>query len=176
MKNLSDFITASVEAAGSLEPMNTLTELLEKMIMQGDLLIEILPETDEDETLLYASKELTIYSINLTPGLLYPPHSHGMPVIIGFYQGCETNLLYVEQSNGKLLQTGRIDFEAPCVGQLETDAIHSITNYGQSTSRAIHYYLGDLLSQPRRLWNLDSNESMKFDSLKYFKFAKPNPA
>lgn len=175
MRNLSDFITASIEAAGSLEPMKSLTELLEKTIKQGDYLTEILPKTDEDETLLYASKELTIYSINLTPGLRYPPHSHGMPVIIGFYEGCETNLLYVEQENGELLQTGRIDFEAPCVGQLETDAIHAITNYGQSTSRAIHYYLGDLLNEPRRLWNPDSNESMQFDEAKYFEYAKPNP-
>ena len=176
MKNLSDFIAASLEAAGTSEPINNLTELLEKTIKQGDWLTEVLPETDEDETLLYASKELTIYSINLTPGLRYPPHSHEMPVIIGFYQGCETNLFYEEQSNGELSQSGRIDFEAPCVGQLETDTIHSITNYGQSVSRAIHYYLGDLLNQSRRLWNPDSNECMKFNNTKYFEYAKPNPA
>jgi len=176
MKKLSDFIAASAEAASSLKPMDNLTELLEKALKQADWLTEILPETDEDETLLYASKELTIYSINLTPGLRYPPHSHGMPVIIGFYQGCETNLLYEEQSNGELFETERIDFEAPCVGQLDTDAIHAITNYGQSTSRAIHYYLGDLLKQPRRLWNSDLNESMQFDNEKYYEYAKPNPA
>ena len=176
MKNLSDFIAVSLEAAGSLKPMTNLTKLLEKTVKQGDWLTEILPETDEDETLLYSSKELTIYSINLTPGLRYPPHSHEMPVIIGFYQGCETNLLYEERSNGELFQSGRIDFEAPCVGQLETDVIHSITNYGQSSSRAIHYYLGDLLNQPRRLWNPDSNVSMKFDNSKYFEYAKPNLA
>ena len=69
MKNLYDFITASLEAARSLQPMDDLTELLEKTIKQVDWLTEILPETDEDETLLHASNELTIYSIDLTPGL-----------------------------------------------------------------------------------------------------------
>ncbi len=176
MKNLNDFIAESLDAARSSQPINDLTELLEKTIKQADWLTEILPETDEDEILLHASNELTVYSIKLTPGIQFPPHSHGMPVVIGFYEGCETNLIYEERPNGDLCQSERIDFEAPCVGQLETDVIHSITNYGQSTSRAIHYYLGDLINQPRSLWNPDSKESMPFDNSKYFEYAKPNPA
>ena len=174
MKNLNDFIAESLDAARSPQPINDLTELLYKSIKRVDWLTEILPETDEDETLLHASNELTIYAIKLTPGLRFPPHSHGMPVVIGFYEGCETNLIYEELPNGDLHQSGRIDFEAPCVGDLKTDVIHSITNYGQSTSRAIHYYLGDLINQPRSLWNPDSNEVTPFDNSKYFEYAKSN--
>jgi len=174
MESLDDFINASLVAAHSSKPIKALTELLEKTVSKPDWFAEILPATDDDEILLHASNELTIYSIKLTPGLQFPPHSHEMPVVIGFYEGCETNLIYKKQPNGELLQTERIDFQAPCVGQLDNDVIHSITNYGQATSRAIHYYLGDLLNQPRSLWNPESNESMLFDNSKYFEYAKPN--
>ena len=174
MNSLDDFITASVTAASSPQPINALTTLLESVITQAAWFAEILPETNDDEILLHASKQLTIYSIKLEPGLQFPPHSHEMPVVIGFYEGCETNLIYKRQPNGELIQSERIDFEAPCVGHLETDVIHAITNFGQTTSRAIHYYLGDLINQPRDLWNPDSNESMPFDNSKYFEYAKPN--
>jgi len=176
MKNLDDFIAASLVAARSSQPINDLTGLLEKTIKKLDWLTEIIPENDEDEILLHASNELTIYSIKLSPGLQFPPHSHEMPVVIGFYEGCETNLIYEKQPNGDLRQSGRIDFEAPCVGNLKADVIHSITNYGQSTSRAIHYYLGDLINQRRSLWNPDSNEVTPFDNSKYFEYAKSNKA
>ncbi|WP_120497992.1 hypothetical protein [Kiloniella sp. EL199] len=174
MQSLNDLIAASLEAARSAQPIVSLTRLMEKTISQKEWLKQILPEAEEDETLLYLSDELTIYSIKLTPGVLYPPHSHGMPVVIGFYEGCETSLIFEQESGGNLRQIDRIDFDAPCVGHLEKDAIHCITNYGEITSRAIHYYLGDLVSEPRSLWNPDSMEVMPFDNGKYFEYAKPN--
>ena len=48
MKNLDDFIAASLVAARSSQPINDLTGFLEKTIKKLDWLTEIVPETDED--------------------------------------------------------------------------------------------------------------------------------
>lgn len=176
MKTLDDLIAASIDAAKSEQPLENLTKLMEDTIHQTEWLAEVMPDTDEDEVLLHVSDDLTIYSIKLTPGILYAPHSHGMPVVIGFYEGCETSLIFEENPGEELRQTDRIDFNAPCVGHLESDVIHCITNYGETVSRAIHYYLGDLVNGERDLWNPASKERMPFDNTKYFEYSKPNDA
>lgn len=176
MNTLDEFIAASVAAAKSASPEDDLEGLLKDIVGRPDWLVETMPEDDNDETLLHVCDELTIYHIKLSPGILYPPHSHGMGVVIGFYEGCETSLIFEEQSNGRLRQTKRLDLEAPDVGRLKPDAIHAITNYGETTSRAVHYYLGNLLEQPRNLWNPKSHGVMPFTEDKYFEFATSNEA
>jgi len=174
MNTLDQFIATSLAVARTSQPADKLAELLAKTIKRPDWISRVLPKSDDDELLLHASSELTVYHIKLPPGILYPPHSHEMGVIIGFYEGCETNLLYEEECNGALRQTAQLDFEAPNIARLVPDVIHAVTNIGQTTSRAIHYYLGDLTSQPRRLWDPASHEVMPFDNSKYFEFATQN--
>lgn len=174
MKTLDEFIAASVAAAKGASPEDELEGLLKSVVGRPDWLAETMPEDENDETLLHVCDELTIYHIKLSPGILYPPHSHGMGVVIGFYEGCETSLIFEEQNDGTLRQARRLDLEAPDVGRLKPDAIHAITNFGETTSRAVHYYLGDLLVQPRNLWNPKSHEVMPFTEEKYFEFAASN--
>ena len=174
MDTLDEFIAASVVAAKGESPENDLEGLLKSVVGRPGWLAETMPEDENDETLLHVCDDLTIYHIKLSPGILYPPHSHGMGVVIGFYEGCETSLIFEEQSDGGLRQTKRLDLEAPDVGRLKPDAIHAITNYGEATSRAVHYYLGDLLVQRRNLWNPKSHDVMPFTEDKYFEFAASN--
>lgn len=174
MDTLDDFVAASVAAARRERPADGLAALLTEAMARSGWLAGIMPEDTEDETLLHVSDDLTIYHIKLAPGILYPPHSHEMGVVIGFYEGCETSLIFEEQGDGTLRPTGRLDLEAPDVGRLKPDVIHAITNEGKTTSRAVHYYLGNLLVQPRRLWNPATGEAMPFDNEKYFAFATEN--
>jgi predicted metal-dependent enzyme (double-stranded beta helix superfamily) len=176
MNTLDEFIAASVAAAKGASPVDELEDLLKRVVGRPDWLSETMPEDENDETLLHVCDDLTIYHIKLSPGILYPPHSHGMSVVMGFYEGCETSLIFEEQNDGILRQTKRLDLEAPDVGRLKPDAIHAITNFGETTSRAVHYYLGDLLVQPRNLWNPKSHDVMPFNEAKYFEFAASNQA
>ena len=171
---LKDFISDSLSAANASDPVAALMDLLREPVGRADALLTALPETDADETLLHASEGLTIYDIKLPPGILYPPHNHRMPVVIGFYAGCETNLIYQVSADGALKQVDRLDFEAPTVTILERDVIHAITNFGDTPSRAIHYYLGDLLEVERDLWNPASGQKGPFDNDNYFGFATSN--
>jgi len=126
MFSIDAFISDSIAAATSREPRAALSQLLEQTITQADALLSCMPDTNDDETLLHVSDDLTIYHIRLPAGILYPPHDHRMPVIIGFYDGCETSLIYQQSSEGQLRQVDRLDFTAPCVATLEPDVIHAI--------------------------------------------------
>ena len=180
MFSLDNFISDSLAASKANDPVAALMALLRETVGDVDALLSALPETADDETLIHASDILTIYDIKLPPGILYPPHNHRMRVVIGFYEGCETNLIYKPGADGGpgadgvLKQVDRLDFQAPTVAMFEREVVHAITNYSATTSRAIHYYLGDLLEVERQLWNPATGQKMTFNNDDYFGFATSN--
>ena len=128
-------------------------------------------EEQDDELLLHASRNLTIYHITLSPGLQYPPHNHLMDALIGIYKGGETNFLY-PVAGGKLEVPERRDFIAPALVHLPPHAVHSVANTGSARSGALHVYLGDLPRTPRQLWSFDSNQAEPFDNDRYLAGAR----
>ena len=171
MTLVDDLVRDGLAAAAAPDPVAALSDLLRNVVQWPEPLRANLPETGGDETLLHASDALTVYHIKLSPGLLYPPHTHEMPAIIGFYAGCETNLFYAPSPEGGLRQTARRSFPAPDVVALDRQVIHAITNDGPGKSRAIHFYLGNLIAQPRHLWDPATGARLAFDNDAYMRFA-----
>jgi predicted metal-dependent enzyme (double-stranded beta helix superfamily) len=167
---LDHFIDACLEAAGGADPLERIRQLLQAAV-DDPAIGTALPASQEDETLLHASAQLTVYSLRLTPRIHYPPHEHRMAAVIGLYEGVETNYFYRREGSG-LVRTTASDSHAPEVVVLASDTIHSVANLGPSYSRAIHVYLGPLTRIERSVWTADGLQERPFDNAFYFAQAR----
>jgi predicted metal-dependent enzyme (double-stranded beta helix superfamily) len=161
-----------VNAATRPDPLERITTVLRDIANHFHSLGVLVHEEDDDEVLLHASQNLTIYHITLSPGLQYPPHNHLMDALIGIYKGGETNFVY-PVADGKLGVPERRDSIAPAVVHLPPHAVHSVANTGSARSGALHVYLGDLLGTHRHMWSPESNQAEPFDNDRYLAGAQP---
>jgi len=161
-----------VNAAESPYPLERLKTVLRDLTNRFHSLGVLVHEEDDDEVLLHASQNLTIYHITLSPGLQYPPHNHLMDALIGIYKGGETNFVYPVAA-GKLEVPERRHFTAPALVHLPSHTVHSVANTGSARSGALHVYLGDLPRTRRQLWSLQSNQAESFDNDRYLAGARP---
>ena len=168
--NLNRFIEECLEAVADTNAEERLCHLLQSAVDDPSI-GDAVPMTDEDETLLHESAELTVYSLRLTPRILYPPHDHRMTAIIGLYEGVETNYLFRRDGSG-LARTENHNSSAPDVLVLPPETIHAVTNPGKSYSRAIHVYLGPLTKVERSVWSADGTGERPFDNAYYFEQAR----
>jgi predicted metal-dependent enzyme (double-stranded beta helix superfamily) len=165
----TDEILRAAEGPCPLEQIKT---VLRDIANRFHSLGALVHEAEDDEVLLHASENLTIYHITLSPGLQYPPHNHLMDALIGIYRGGETNFIYPVAA-GNLLMPERRDVIAPALVHLPADAVHSVANTGTSRSGALHVYLGNLLRTRRQLWSLSGHEAESFDNDRYLAGARP---
>jgi predicted metal-dependent enzyme (double-stranded beta helix superfamily) len=168
---LNRFIDSCLEATGAERPMERIRALLQAAV-DDPMVAAALPDTGEDETLLHASPQLTVYMLRLTPRIHYPPHEHRMAAVIGLYEGAESNHLY-RREGPSLVRTAVQESHAPHVIALAPEAIHSVVNPGPGYSRAIHVYLGPLTQIERSVWAADGTGERPFDNGFYFAQARP---
>jgi predicted metal-dependent enzyme (double-stranded beta helix superfamily) len=160
-----------VDAAKSPDPLERMKTVLLDITNRFHAVGVLVHEEEDDEVLLHASRNLTIYHITLSPGLQYPPHNHLMDALIGIYKGGETNFIYPVAA-GKLEVPERRDFTAPALVHLPPNTVHSVANTGSARSGALHVYLGDLPRTDRQLWSLQSNEAEPFENDRYLTGAR----
>lgn len=127
---------------------------------------------DEEEVCLHRSGSLTLMSIRQTPNVLFPPHDHGMVAVIATYEGREIAKYFRLRSHG-VAEVGETAIEAGDVRIFPAHAIHAVANVGDRHSRAIHAYLGDLVAQPRSIWDPISGEREPYSDEAYFRLARP---
>jgi predicted metal-dependent enzyme (double-stranded beta helix superfamily) len=161
-----------VNAAQGPDPLERIKAVLRDHTNRLQALGVLVHEEEDDEVLLHASQNLTIYHITLSPGLQYPPHDHLMDALIGIYKGGETNFIYPVAA-GELDVPERQDSIAPALVHLPSHTVHSVANTGRARSGALHVYLGDLTRTHRHLWNLQSNQAEPFDNDRYLAGARP---
>ena len=162
-----------INAAGSPDPLEQVKTVLRDLTDRFHASGGLVHEEEDDEVLLHASPNLTIYHITLSPGLQYPPHNHLMDALIGIYWGGETNFIYPVAGGGKLEAPERRDSLAPALVHLPPQTVHSVANTGSARSGALHVYLGDLTQTRRKLWDLQSNQAEPFDNERYLAGAQP---
>ena len=159
-------------AAAGPDPLARIEAVLRDMASRFHSFGALVHEEEDDEVLLHASENLTIYHITLSPGLQYPPHNHLMDALIGIYWGGETNFVYPVAAD-RLQAPERHDVIAPAVVRLPADAVHSVANTGTSRSGALHVYLGNLPSTRRQLWGHPTRRAEPFDNDRYLAGARP---
>ena len=161
-----------INAADGPDPLGRITTVLRDITNHFHSLGVLAHEEDDDEVLLHASQNLTIYHITLSPGLQYPPHDHLMDALIGIYKGGETNFIYPVAA-GKIDAPERQDFTAPAVVHLPPHTVHSVANTGSARSGALHVYLGDLPHTHRHMWSPHSDQAEPFENDRYLAGARP---
>lgn len=160
-----------VDAARSPHALERIETVLRDLTSRFHSLGALVHEEDDDEVLLHASQNLTIYHITLSPGLQYPPHNHRMHALIGIYKGGETNFVY-PIAGGEIEIPERHDYTAPALVHLPPHTVHSVANTGDVRSGALHVYLGDLPRTRRQLWSFQSNRAEPFDNDRYLAGAR----
>lgn len=160
-----------VDAAKSPHALERIETVLRDLTDRFHSLGALVHEEDEDEVLLHASQNLTIYHITLAPGLQYPPHNHLMDALIGIYQGGETNFVYPVVGD-EIGIAERHDYTAPALVHLPPHTVHAVANTGSARSGALHVYLGDLTQTRRQLWSFQSNRAEPFDNDRYLAGAR----
>jgi predicted metal-dependent enzyme (double-stranded beta helix superfamily) len=161
-----------IDAAASPDPLERIKTVLHEITNRFHALGALLHEEEDDEVLLHASPNLTIYHITLSPGLQYPAHNHLMDAVIGIYKGGETNFVY-PQADDKLEEPERRDVTAPALIHLPSETVHSVANTGSERSGALHVYLGDLTHTDRHMWDLQDRQAEPFDNNRYLAGARP---
>jgi predicted metal-dependent enzyme (double-stranded beta helix superfamily) len=161
-----------VRAAGGADPLRRIEQVLRDLTHRFHALGGLVHEEEDDEVLLHASGNLTIYHITLSPGLQYPPHNHLMDALIGIYRGSETNFVY-PLIGGALGDPERRDSAAPALVHMPPQTVHAVANAGNARSGAIHVYLGDLTQTHRQLWGPDGGKAEPFDNDRYLAGARP---
>jgi predicted metal-dependent enzyme (double-stranded beta helix superfamily) len=161
-----------VNAALDPEPLNGIEAVLRGYTNRFHSLGTLVHEEEDDEVLLHASRNLTIYHITLSPGVQYPPHNHLMDALIGIYKGGETNFVY-PVAGDEIDAPERQDFAAPALVHMPPNTVHSVANTGSARSGALHVYLGDLTRTNRQLWSPESNRAEPFDNDRYLAGARP---
>ncbi|RNJ44469.1 autotransporter [Mesorhizobium erdmanii] len=161
-----------VNAAAGANPFEEVKVVLGDYTNRFHALGGLVHEEDDDELLLHASPQLTIYHITLSPGVQYPPHNHLMDALVGIYWGGETNFIY-PLAGEEVDEPERQDFAAPALVHMSANTIHSVANTGSARSGALHVYLGDLPGTDRQLWSLADNRPEPFDNARYMAGARP---
>lgn len=161
-----------VNAAAGANPFEEVKVVLSDYTNRFHALGGLVHEEDDDELLLHASPQLTIYHITLSPGVQYPPHNHLMDALVGIYWGGETNFIY-PLAGEEVDEPERQDFAAPALVHMSANTIHSVANTGSARSGALHVYLGDLPGTDRQLWSLADNRPEPFDNARYMAGARP---
>ncbi|MEZ0471524.1 hypothetical protein [Luteimonas salinilitoris] len=160
-----------VDAAEGPHPLQHIKTVLNDLTNRFHSSGVLVHEEDDEEVLLHASPNLTIYHITLSPGLQYPPHNHLMDALIGIYKGGETNFVY-PVVDGTLEVPERRDFTAPALVHLPPHTVHAVANTGSGRSGALHVYLGDLPRTLRQMWIFQGNRAEPFDNDRYLAGAR----
>lgn len=172
MFDLTQFIHRCQAIVAGPDPVPQLRTALETALKNPQALRAALPDNGEDEVLLHACGKVTMVLVQLTPNVLFPPHNHYMPALIGLFSGVETNVSYQQQGE-RLAPVSARTFEAPAVNVMPATAIHAVANHGTQRSAALHVYCGDLISQSRSIWNPLTWERHPYSDATYFSLARP---
>jgi len=131
-----------------------------------------IPDYADEEILLHADDNITVFLIQLSPNLFYPPHNHEMDTTIALCAGQEY-AAYYHVKKGALEKTKTRIYAPGDMISLSADAIHAVGNPGARRSLALHIYFGNLPIVERSLWNPDTGEVVPFTDENYFCFARP---
>ena len=170
--DINRFAAACEAAAASDDPPGQVHALVGQAVANPALLNSQFGNTEEEETLLYASDNLVIVHLRLTPNVHYPPHNHNMVAVIGIYCGRERGHSYALHED-RIVDQGFHDYGAGDVAVMDKDAIHSVVNPHTSFSFGLHVYLGNLLTVPRSIWNPASGDEHPYTDEQYFTLARP---
>lgn len=154
--NVQDLISAVVGAAAGPAPERSVVAVLERARSEADGLLEELAMPDElVGWALYRSPLVTVMAHVWPPGMVAPPHEHGMWSVVASLRGIERHRIWATNPTG---EPRTIEVGPGEVLALDSDAVHAVDNPNDDYAVSIHVYGGDLASAERRGWSPDTGE------------------
>lgn len=169
MSALTDLVSRCAAGAGQADTAERVRAAIRDFMRDPDPAVLT---QDEEEVCLYRSAHLTLMSIRQTPNVLFPPHDHSMAAIIGTYAGHEIAKRFETTATG-IVEIDEVTIAPGDIVTFASDAIHAVANVGEHYSRAVHAYLGDLVTTPRSIWDPATGERHPYSDDAYFRFARP---
>lgn len=170
--DLPKFIDECVAAGGTEDCAHTVQSLLKAALSDPAAIAAAMPAYADEEVLLHADDNITLFLIQLSPNLFYPPHNHEMATTIALCAGAEY-AAYYRLKDGAPEQTKALTYAPGDIVTLSADTIHAVGNPGTERSLALHIYFGNLPVIARSLWNPDTGQTVPFTDENYFRFAHP---
>lgn len=150
---MQKFIEDCIAANKESDAQQAVKEVLAKGVSNPSAMLKAIGEpTEAGLKVFLRSKELTIFAATWTPQMNLMPHNHQMWANIGIYTGREDNILWQRSKDGLEANDVRCLF-AGDVAQLNTNAIHSVTNPLQRFTGGLHIYGGDFFATERSQWD-----------------------
>jgi len=184
---LEDFATACKNALATETPRGTIYQLMQQLMADPVALASQVPAfTASDvevspagwrlggEHIVCRQEDLTIMVLDTLPGVLQPPHDHGMNAFIGVFEGCEEQRFWRRTSTGVQPAAGQ-ELGAGDMIALGVRAIHAISSPSSETARAVHVYLGDIYDIDRSVFDPDTLVEHPMTSERYDEFCQPLP-
>ena len=144
----------SAVVAGGQEAVH---RVLAQAILDPARIMTVLGEPRRAElNVLHRSQRLTILNVLWPPHHTQTPHDHRIWAEIGVYAGREDNILWRRCPPNGSWQIEAIGAASICTGasySLRQNAIHSVTNPIDRITAGLHVYGGDLMIQPRSMWD-----------------------
>ncbi|MDE1171626.1 MAG: hypothetical protein PW734_10540 [Verrucomicrobium sp.] len=174
MTMVEQFVADCVAALDKADPPAEIEKLLQRFMADAEALKAALPPIDVEDYLLHQSPLLSIYHIRFEPGVGYPAHNHGMPVVSGIYEGVETNRIYREREDGKIEFLKEVEFTHPHTFIMR-DGVHAASNRGTIPSLGFHIHVGDFYGAPHYLWDEKTGEKFPYSDKKFVELATYPP-
>ena len=170
--DLNRFVRDCQQAGGELNCADYVSARLRYELSNPVSMTAALPQYDDEEVLLHADDNITIFLIQLSPNLKYPPHNHNMATTIALCSGTES-AAYFRLRQGQPQATVTRIYTAGDMVFLPADVIHAVGNPGTERSVALHVYYGNLPVVHRSVWNSETGEALPFTDENYFRLAQP---
>ena len=153
LNEMQKFIEDCIAANKESNSQEAVKEVLAKAVSDPSAMLKAIGEPAEAGLKVFLrSKELTIFAATWTPQMNLMPHNHLMWANIGIYTGREDNILWERNKNGLQANKARCLF-AGDVADLNSNAIHSVTNPLQRFTGGLHIYGGDFFATERSQWD-----------------------
>ena len=142
-------------------------EIVARAVSEPDAVIAALGEPQRvGLNVLYNAPNLTILNLIWGPGMTIMPHDHRMWVVIGIYSGREDNIFWRRLPPDATRGIEAAGARSLCRGDctpMGADIIHSVINPIPRLTGAIHIYGGDLVSQERSEWDVETLHEQPYD-------------
>lgn len=170
MVDVKKFVDDCLASLPHPDHLQRIEALLKDFMKDPAALKAALGPIDIEDHLLHQSGAISIYHIKFAPGLGYPPHNHGMPVVSGIYEGVEHNKIYKEGADGKIILEKEVDFH-PHDTFIMHDGVHAASNRGDTHSLGFHIHVGDFYGAPHFLWDEKTGEKFPYSDKKFVELA-----
>ena len=122
---------------------------------------------EENDTIIFEDDSVSIWHCRFDPGYTVPPHDHQVTATIAIYQGAERNDFFVDDRHGGIRKSKELELPAGNVLQIAPEEIHAVSCASNEACCGIHVYLGKLTEVNRNLFNIETNEVMRFSDENY---------